>query len=199
MGALFGPRRLGPFVCNTSSPKMSSWYNSSSKRRPSRQPDDASPATVRLYRACKRGDPEAVREAIRDGADVEWEGDDKCLRPLMVVSTRQCDMCAAVEIIHLLCDSGADVAAETDGKSALYRATVFGHLGKADGIMLALLGRGAHWSTAFASRNINMELVDFALEAERARRMDKLAPYGELAESGQLSRPVLAAATAVPA
>jgi len=86
-----------------------------------------------------------------------------------------CYATQAVEIIHMLLDHGADITAlsggpsKKAGQSALYRATVFGHCGQDDKVLMALLGRGAHWSTAAVPREISEGLLLYACDMERER------------------------------
>merc|ERR1712146_693210 len=135
----------------------------------------ATGATARLCRACSDGNSCGVKEAIEDSACLEWFDPDTGLTPLMIAANRPDDINEAVEIIHMLLDAGANLEAKVTagpkaGQTALYRATVFGHCGEDDRVLMALLGRGAQYDTAAVPRAITRELTAFAYKLEVARQ-----------------------------
>merc|ERR1711998_89040 len=145
----------------------------------------ASDATQRLFEACEDGECAKARRAIEEGGDIHWRDEESGYTPLMVAAnpdpTR--DLLGAVEIIHLLVDRGADVDAfrvvpqKKAGRrqSALYRATVFG-CSKEDPILVALLGRGADWTSAAVPRQLSTGLLEHAVEVENARAKEQGGP-----------------------
>jgi len=131
-----------------------------------------SEATLRLYVACKCLDVDAAKVAIASGADLEWEGFEKQRTPLMIVANRPEHPSAAVEIMHMLLDGGAEInrGCSRKGQTALYRATVFGVLGESDAVLMALLGRGADRTTAAVARDLSNAIVFAARCVEEVRQ-----------------------------
>ena len=74
-----------------------------------------------LHKACEKGDIEAVKQFLADGADVNAKDDAYGgLTPLCVAATK--------EIAELLIAKGADVNAKSDdGVTTLHQATSHGH------------------------------------------------------------------------
>merc|ERR1712188_87366 len=86
---------------------------------------------------------------------------------------RACSTCN-VDGVRADIDAGARVneassGPEKAGQTALYRATIYGILGKDDQVLMALLGRGADWKLAAVPRDISIRLLEHAQELEANR------------------------------
>ncbi len=118
-----------------------------------------------LHKACEKGNIEAVKQFLADGADVNAKDDAYGgLTPLYVVATK--------EIAELLIAEGADVNPKDDCESTpLHSASTLGHKEVAE----LLIAKGAEVN---AKEDDGRTPLDWANEANHPKITDLLRKHG---------------------